>query len=402
MPTLDSGSVTSETCVVVDLGGPDLVAGSRAVPSLVCKRRRVRVLWCALVAASLVGGGLSDPAAGASQAPNVSITEQGFSPAVVVVATGTVVKWHNHGAGPHSLRGQVRSSADLQPGQSYQQRLTTPGEYRYIDGRNPDHAGTVVVIAGFGRLPRARGNAMHRYSARCKLSVDDQWTYYDPQWESKTGPCNAQVGSGERLEHLDVRFANVTYARFASVGLEILNSTARGRFRDSGETVKSQIATGASRMATCPNGTTEPAADQPANCFRSFTGKPVRLTLSWGPSATKNRFDFSNAGPVITPGSCGSNIIGALGLVGVKGFVLPLNLVGNQVNYDEGQTNSATFAEAHAIRAGRAFTVSRRVELNFTTPCCEGFNPGSGGVWARTANIHRYTASLTISFTPRG
>jgi hypothetical protein len=54
------------------------------------------------------------------------------------------------------------------------------------------------------------------------------------------------------------------------------------------------------------------------------------------------------------------------------------------------------------MRAGRAFTVSRSVELDFTTPCCEGFNPGEGGIWARTGNIHSYKASLTIRFTPRG
>jgi plastocyanin len=162
--------------VVVDLGGPDLAASSRGVASLVCKRGRFRGLWVVLIVASLVGAGLSNPAAGASAVVNVSITEQGFSPTVVVVLTGTVVRWHNNGTLAHSLSGQVRSPGDLQPGQSYQRRFTTPGEYRYIDGRHPDSAGTVVVIAGSGRAPRAHGNAMHRYSATFKLSVDDQWT----------------------------------------------------------------------------------------------------------------------------------------------------------------------------------------------------------------------------------
>ena len=387
----------------MDFGGSDQAAKSWGVGSLVGKCGRFRVLWVVLIVAGLgAGGPASDPAAGASAAVNVSITETGFSPAVVVVPIGTVVKWRNRGTVAHSLSGQVRSSADLQPGQSYQRRFSTPGEYRYIDGRHPDSAGTIVVIAASRRPPRAHGSVTHRYSARLRLAVDDQWTYYDPQWQSKTGSCNAQVGSGERLENLDVHFPNVTYARYASVGVEILHAVARSRFGDSGETVKSKIATGASPLVMCPDGTTEHAADQPANCFRSFTGKPLRLNLSWSPAATKNRFLFSNDGPAIQPGSCGSNIIGALALIGVKGFVLPLNLVGNQINYDEGQTNSATFAEVQAIRAGRAFTVNRRIKLSFTTPCCEGFNPGPGGVWARTANIHRYTASLTIRFTPHG
>ena len=81
--------------------------------------------------------------------------------------------------------------------------------------------------------------------------------------------------------------------------------------------------------------------------------------------------------------------------------MLPLNLVGYRVNYDEAQTNAATSAEVRAVRAGRPFTVNRRVDLNFTTDCCEGWAP-TGGNWARTANIHRYIASLTISFKPRG
>ena len=258
-----------------------------------------------MIAASLVGGGLSDPAAEASAAVNVSIAEQGFSPAVVVVPTGTVVKWHNNGTVAHSLSGQVRSPGDLRPGQSYQRRFTTPGEYRYIDGRHPDSAGTVVVVAGSGRVPRAHGNATHGYSARLKLSVDDQWTYYDPQWQSKTGPCNAQVGSGERLEHLDVHFPNVTYARYASIGVETLHSIARGRFGDSGETVKSHIANGASPIVACPNGTTEPAADQPANCYRSFTGKPVRLNLSWGPSVITDSFSVTTV-PRYSRGAAGA------------------------------------------------------------------------------------------------
>jgi hypothetical protein len=92
--------------------------------------------------------------------------------------------------------------------------------------------------------------------------------------------------------------------------------------------------------------------------------------------------------------------VGALVPVGVKKPVLPLNLVGARINYDEAQTNAATKSEVTAMRAGRPFTVSRSVQLDFTTDCCEGFNPGAGGIWARTGNIHSYSASLTIRFTP--
>jgi len=142
--------------------------------------------------------------------------------------------------------------------------------------------------------------------------------------------------------------------RVPSIGAEALTSpNVPARFGDSGETIKSQIAGNSSPAVTCPDGITERTANQPANCYRSFTGKPVLLYLSWSLTATKNRFLIGNDGPVITPGSCGSQIVGALVLVGVKKSVLPLNLVGYRVNYDEPLTNAATLAEVHAMRAGR-------------------------------------------------
>jgi plastocyanin len=387
----------------LDTGGPDQAARSPGGASPVCLRRRLGVIWVVLIVAAFAGVVVkSDAAAAASAVVRVSITEQGFSPAVVVIPTGTVVRWQNNGTLAHSLSGQVRSPSDLQPGETYQRRFTTPGQYSYLDGRHHDSGGTVVVVAGSSRPPHAHGNATYHYSARLKLSVDDQWTYYDSQWDSKSGPCDAQIGSGTRLIHLDVRFPNVTYDRVPSIGVEALTSPeVRGRFGDSGETIKSQIAGNSSPDVTCPDGSTGPTANQPANCYRSFTGKPVSLSLDWGPTVTKNRFLITNDGPMIVPGSCGSQIVGALVLVGVKKPVLPLNLVGYRVNYDEAQTNAATSAEVRAIRAGRPFTVNRRVDLNFTTDCCEGWAP-AGGIWARTGNIHRYIASLTISFKPRG
>lgn len=368
-------------------------------------RPRLRIIWVVLILAGSVGIAVkSDPSDAASAAVKVSITEQGFAPAVVVVPIGTTVQWQNNGALPHSLSGQVRSPGDLQPGQSYQRRFTAPGEYRYFDGHAPDSSATVVVTAGSSRPPRAHGSATYHYSAQLKLFVSEQWTYYDPEWGSTTGPCNAQVGSGERLTHLDVSFPNVTYVRNPRVGVEALTSAheATGRFGDSGETVKSQVAGAASPEVTCPDGTTERAADQPADCQASFIGKPVLLSLSWGPTVTENRFLITNDGPEIKPTCGASQIVGALALVGIGKPVLPLNLVGNRVNYDEGQTNAVELPEMRAMRAGHAFTVNRRDDLNFTTPCCEGFNPNPGGVWGRIGNIHRYVASLRIRFTPRG
>ena len=69
-------------------------------------------------------------------------------------------------------------------------------------------------------------------------------------------------------------------------------------------------------------------------------------------------------------------IAAALVLVGAGSVVLPLNLGDDEgVAYNSAQTDSATKSEVSAMRAGHAFTVERSVDLNFTTPCCEGFNP---------------------------
>jgi hypothetical protein len=84
----------------------------------------------------------------------------------------------------------------------------------------------------------------------------------------------------------------------------------------------------------------------------------------------------------------------------VKGFYpLPLNVVGNQVNYDEATTAQLTPAEVRALRTGRALTVTFSVTLHFTTPCCDGFGTPEG-LPAVIGAIHVYTASLSIHFTP--
>ena len=149
---LDPGPVRSETAEVVDAAGPDQAARAPGGASPVCLRHRLRVMWVVLIVAAFAGVAVkSDAAAAASAVVRVSITEQGFSPAVVVIPTGTVVQWQNNGTLAHSLSGQVRSPSDLQPGETYQRRFSTPGEYSYLDGRQRDSAGTVVVIAGSSR-----------------------------------------------------------------------------------------------------------------------------------------------------------------------------------------------------------------------------------------------------------
>ena len=156
-------------------------------------------------------------------------------------------------------------------------------------------------------------------------------------------------------------------------------------------------------MITCPGGGTGYAPTTPDNCSQNYTGKKVLLSLIWGPETTGDRIEFSNFGPAIKLGDCqGANqILGALVLVGVKGFTpLPLNVVGYQVNYDEATTAKLAPADVQALRAGRAFTVKFGVTLHFTTPCCDGFDTPEG-LQAVIGAIHAYTASLSIHFTPR-
>ncbi|MGO8875469.1 MAG: hypothetical protein ACLQNG_06860 [Acidimicrobiales bacterium] len=191
----------------------------------------------------------------------------------------------------------------------------------------------------------------------------------------------------------------MTYERYPSAGAELLyDSSVRGRFGETTETINSKYA-GDDTPIVCCKGAPYHKATQQDDCDRNDTGKPVTMSLSWGPTATKNTFLVTDRGPQIKPVLCQSAISAALSLVGVGPLVLlPLNVgVDEGVAYDSAQTDAATMSEVSALRAGRALTVSRRIQLNFTTSCCDGFHPGDG--LARIATIRRFTGSLTIRFT---
>jgi plastocyanin len=364
-------------------------------------------LVCVIIAA-LATTGIETAASAAPTAAvaNVSITEAGFSPAVVVVVIGTTVQWKNNGKQLHSLDGQVHSPTVLQPDKTFQRNFTTPGEYLYFDGSHPMSRGTVVVIVGGSSSPPPEHGkpTTHLYSASLTLVVNENWTFYDDAGcDCTTPPCDSQSGSGYRVVHLDVLFPKVTYERYPSGDVEGLNDdNVPGRFGKTTETIVSEIATLDTPLIACDGGEYHKTS-QPADCDRNFTGKPVTLSLAWGPIGTKNTFLITNSGPEISPRNCQDVIGAALGLVGAGSVVLPLNLGDDEgVAYDSAQTDSATKSEVSAMRAGLAFTVARSAHLNFTTPWCEGFNPGSGGSWANTGTIRSYAASLTIRFTPLG
>ncbi len=377
-----------------------------SVASVPSRRRLCLVLVLAMVAWLCAAATQAQPSlAATAAAAKVSITDQGFSPAVAVVPIGTTVRWTNNGKLTHSLSGQVHSPGIIRPGGTYQRKFTAPGEYQYHDGTHPDSTGTVVVTAGAGNLPSAHGNATHYYKATMNFDVSESWTYYDPAVGSTTGTCNPEVGSGSRDEHLTVNYPDVTYARYPKEHIEGFYAAkyAAARFSSFRVQITMKYAADTEPMITCPGGGTGYAPTTPDNCSQNYTGKKVLLSLIWGPETTGDRIEFSNFGPAIKLGDCqGANqILGALVLVGVKGFTpLPLNVVGYQVNYDEATTAKLAPADVQALRAGRAFTVKFGVTLHFTTPCCDGFDTPEG-LPAVIGAIHAYTASLSIHFTPR-
>jgi plastocyanin len=378
-----------------------------SVASAPARRRLCLVLVLAMIAWLCAAATGAEPslAATAAAVAKVSITDQGFSPAVAVVPIGTTVRWTNNGKLTHSLSGQVHSPGSIKPGGTYQRKFTAAGEYQYYDGTHPDSVGTVVVTAGAGKLPSVKGIVTHYYKATMNFDVIESWTYYDPAVGSTTGTCNPEVGSGSRDEHLTVNFSDLVYSRYPSAHVEGLYAAkyAAAKFSSFHVQVTMKYAADTEPMITCPGGETGFAPTTPDNCSANYTGQKVLLSLIWGPNTTDDRILFDNYGPAIKQGDCaGANqILGALVLVGVKGpYPLPLNVVGYQVNYDEAATAQVTPADVAALRAGRAFTVNFSVTLHFTTPCCDGFDTPEG-LPAVIGAIHSYTASLSIHFTPR-
>nr|AGC72809.1 VgrG protein [uncultured bacterium A1Q1_fos_485] len=93
----------------------------------------------------------------------ISITENGFEPAVLTVEPGTVIEWINAGTGVHSstsitpsvsFEGTTAAGATddggwdsgfLTTGESYKRQLTVEGAYLYRDSANPDATATIIV-----------------------------------------------------------------------------------------------------------------------------------------------------------------------------------------------------------------------------------------------------------------
>lgn len=372
----------------------------------------------ALAIAVAAAGAWAAPPAQARAPAGVSILATRYRPAVVVVPAGATVRWRDDDSRPHGLEGDVRSGRRLNPGETFSRRFAAPGQYDYRDADNAAMRGTVVVESSAGgvngggsvrppRLPRGRGFTVisHGYRATATLDLHESMDFYDSQWQSTQGPCNAEVGHAERTVHLVATLPRVHYSAVPRLGIEsLLSSPAVARWGRYLEATQAQVGTSATALVNCPDGRTrDRAPTQPANCNESFGGRPLRLLFGWTPagsSRTRNRFTLSGRA-IGYSGFCPPNLIGALAVAGVDPSSLPLAVVGSALADESASTSPATVAEVRALRTGRAVTIRRAYDLHFTTDCCEGYNPGPGGAAARVGGVHASRATLTVRLTPR-
>jgi plastocyanin len=82
----------------------------------------------------------------------VTITQAGFDPKALTVASGDTVTWTNHdtNGGSHQVVADDGSfsSPILKPGASYTHMFDTAGSYGYHDGVHPSFAAKINVLAG--------------------------------------------------------------------------------------------------------------------------------------------------------------------------------------------------------------------------------------------------------------
>jgi plastocyanin len=336
----------------------------------------------------------------------VSIGEEGFKSAVVVVAPGTDVTWHNDDKSSHSTIGGFWNSGDLAPGAAYTTRFKNFGEFPYHDGHNPNATGTVVVVAAT-RPGAARGRAEYRYRVIAALSVHETWEYWDPSWGTRQGPCNAVVGKGSRSVQWTARIPLAVYTRIG--GIEVLHTDrpAPTKLTVYRVTQDAKIEGGIAALGQCPDGSQEPAPVFDASCDENLGGKMLKIGVGWSPTASKNKLSFTNDGRDIAPqpDTCGGpSHVGNLTLVDVNNEELPLWLVGNRVLYDDGAAGPLTKAEVQALRSGRSVHIVRALNLDYTTPCCDAVNPRSSqplGVPGRIGSVMQVRAKLDVRLTRR-
>jgi plastocyanin len=321
-----------------------------------------------------------------------------FTPSVVVVTPGTTVVWRNDDSREHTITGDLNSST-LAPGASTAPRvLTRLREYHYELADNGNVNGTIVVARKAARRPaKAVGTATGTLRGTATLTVNERYTFYDGEWRSISGACNAEVGNGTRTLAMRINLNKVKY--FRGRGHESLSQrSAPVTFLRYAELVSGQTTTSASREVTCQDGTsTDQTADQSVNCFRDHAGARARALFAWAGDGN-GRFEFVVRRPAIR--RCGTTYAGILDVLGVPRFGLPLNLGDRGFTFDTIATTPATGIEVRAIRARHRIHVVRRINLQFTTGCCDAYAP-QGEADTRVGTVHNVTARLDINLRPR-
>jgi plastocyanin len=114
-----------------------------------------------LVVAILLGGAAIAPSialpsqafnwqmfAGAYQQPEpVKVRDFVFAPNVIIIPTGTTVRWTNEGAVNHTVTSDTAlfDSGTLAPGASYEHQFNVPGTFNYHCTLHPTMTGKVIV-----------------------------------------------------------------------------------------------------------------------------------------------------------------------------------------------------------------------------------------------------------------
>lgn len=86
----------------------------------------------------------------------MEITDR-LGPSAVTVPAGSTVRWHNADGERHRVRSESGpeefDSGNLEPAGTWSETFSVPGEYRYVDARNPDRRaywGSITVTGGTG------------------------------------------------------------------------------------------------------------------------------------------------------------------------------------------------------------------------------------------------------------
>lgn len=346
--------------------------------------------------------------AGAAVVP-VEIEATQFDPAVAVVGVGSKVEWVNRDSRPRALRGEVES-ATIAPGRDFELRFPRAGVYEYRDRENPLLTGTVIVVAGFvggkPHYPSPPGPriATHAWRGALRIDLRESWKYMDGKFLSFEGPCNAQVGGGSRTVGLRAAFPSVEYNRIGK--LEILagrsNPYRIQRYRETVDSKTSEPSHGA--VVDCGDGSFDPPPEVAQKCNHDFSGLRVRGELSWSPRIGQGRMQWPHAylGRRPQGENCGHSFL-AGHLAGLDVDQLPWDPgAGAELLYDHGRTSPLTPAETRALRGGRAVTIERSLELQWTADCClEWHEPGKPGTYVRVGARHEARGRVTIRLTPR-